>query len=193
MIHRCSPISSSSSRTDEEVHCFLVCVLPWCSFAALHHVRSITTESRQVLDLVLLLILPHRLYNRVLLVLNLISLSRCYSRHQGQWQQKERRWWSDVQGIIFLLVLRPIDHPCNHFDVVLDCDAGKYWRFEFAWLLARLRAMLSLQEGDGELQVHSRRVLPHRLQMHVQGEILSCSFQLRQHPLRGNAKKIYVV
>ncbi|KAG5541659.1 hypothetical protein RHGRI_021482 [Rhododendron griersonianum] len=38
-------------------------------------------------------------------------------------------------------------------------------------------AMLSLQEGDDQLQVLNR-VLPNCLQMHVQRQILSCAFQL---------------
>lgn len=50
--------------------------------------------------------------------------------------------------------------------------------FELAGLLACMWAMLSLQEGDGELQVLHLRILPHCLQMHVQREILSCPFQL---------------
>lgn len=51
---------------------------------------------------------------------------------------------------------------------------------ELARLLARVRPVLPVQKGDGELQVLRRRVLPYRLQMHVQGEVLPCSFQLMQ-------------
>lgn len=38
--------------------------------------------------------------------------------------------------------------------------------------------MLSLQEGDGELQVLHCRILPHSLPMHLQREILPCTLQL---------------
>ncbi|KAK8493237.1 hypothetical protein V6N11_060687 [Hibiscus sabdariffa] len=49
---------------------------------------------------------------------------------------------------------------------------------ELAGLFTRMRGVLSVQKGDGELQVLRGRVLPHRVQVHVQRQILPCSFLL---------------
>lgn len=49
---------------------------------------------------------------------------------------------------------------------------------EPAGLLARVRAVQPLPESDGELQHMRRRVVPRRLPLHVQWQILPHSFKL---------------
>lgn len=71
-----------------------------------------------------------------------------------------------------------IIHCCAEGGEAESCNGHICDGVELAGLLARVRAVLPVQEGDGELQVLDRRVMSDRVPVHVQGEILPCPFQL---------------
>lgn len=73
----------------------------------------------------------------------------------------------------------------NRDGVILD------GRVELAGLFTRVRGVLSVQEGDGELQVLHSRAMPHCLQVHVQRQILPCPFQLIDPSINISHKHAY--
>ncbi|KAL8159962.1 hypothetical protein V2J09_001499 [Rumex salicifolius] len=91
-----------------------------------------------------------------------------------------------LKFILSMLVFSFVVISCSCAIVCVDPKHRRCWRqagrvlsgrLEPTRLLARMRTLLSVQEGARELQVFCFRVMPYRLSLHVQGKVLPHSFR----------------